>query len=321
MKRTIVTTSPIFGKAHRLAQFMADREWKLVRCADTGMPDGGIAPFLATMDYLVSGFLPVTAEIMDRAPNLKAILKHGVGMENIDIPAATARSLPVLSTPGANANGVVELVLANMINLARRIPMAYKSMTEGIWDRRPGSEIDGKILGIVGFGNIGKLLARKAAALGMTILAYDLFPDREYAEANGVELAALDELLKRSDYVSLHIFGGKDNANLIDAEKLALMKPTARILNMARAEVLDLDALSDVLHNNALSGAAVDIYAVEPPDYTHPLFASDRVVFTPHCGADTAESIERVGTMVLNDIEILEEGGRPAHVLNPEVFG
>ena len=321
MKRTIITTSPTFGKVGRLPQFMADRDWELIRCSDTAIPDGGLGQHIDKMEYLVVGLLPATAEVMDKAPKLKAILKHGVGVDNIDIPAATARKLPVLSTPGANANAVVELALAGMLCMARRIPQAYKSMTENVWDRRPGSEIEGKVLGIVGFGNIGKLLARKAVALGMSVIAYDLFPDHEYAKANNVKMAGLDDVLREADYVSLHIFGGKDNTNLINAGKLALMKPTARLLNMARGEVLDLDALNDALNKDALAGAAIDAFVVEPPDFGHPIFRNDKVVFTPHSGGDTAESLERVGLMVLEDIEALEKGERPRRVLNPEVFG
>ena len=321
MKLTLITTSPTFGKVGSLPKFMADRDWELIRCADTKLADGGISQHLDRMDYLVVGLLPATAEVMDKAPKLKAILKHGVGVDNIDIPAATARKLPVLSTPGANANAVVELALGGMLSLARRIPMAYKSLTEGVWDRRPGSEIEGKTLGIIGFGNIGKLLARKATALGMKVIAYDLYPDNAYAAANNVTMAGLDDVLREADYVSLHIFGGKDNLNLINAEKLALMKPSAYIMNMARGEVLDLDALTAALESNAICGAAIDAYTVEPPDYSHPIFSSDKVVFTPHSGGDTAESLERVGLMILQDIETLVSGGKPARVLNPEVFG
>jgi D-3-phosphoglycerate dehydrogenase len=154
----------------------------------------------------------------------------------------------------------------------------------------------------------------------MKVLASDLRPDRDFAEENGVELVGLEELLKRSDYVSLHVFGGAGNAALINAERLSLMKPTACLLNLARGEVVDLDALDAALSAGRLAGAGVDAYVVEPPDVSHPIFRQPRVVFTPHAGADTVEAVERVGLMNIEDIETLIAGGRPTRVLNPEVF-
>nr|WP_261401581.1 NAD(P)-dependent oxidoreductase [Chenggangzhangella methanolivorans] len=154
----------------------------------------------------------------------------------------------------------------------------------------------------------------------MRVVASDLYPDRAFAAEHGIELLELDELLKRADYVSLHVFGGADNAALINADRLALMKPTACLLNLARGEVVDLDALDAALTEGRLAGAGIDAYTVEPPDVSHPIFRQPRVVFTPHTGADTVESVERVGLMNVEDIETILAGGRPTRVLNPEVF-
>ncbi|SBW09015.1 D-isomer specific 2-hydroxyacid dehydrogenase, NAD binding subunit [uncultured delta proteobacterium] len=320
MKTVLVTTSPVFGSVGKLPQFIADHGWELVRCADPALPDGGIGAHLDRMDFLVVGLLPATAEIMDKAPKLRAILKHGVGVDNIDIPAATARKIPVLSAPGANANAVAELAVGGMFSLARRIPQAHNRLLGGIWERSIGTELSGKTLGIVGFGNIGKTLALKATSLGMRVIASDIRQDLVFAEANGIEFVELPELLERSDFVSLHIFGGKENANLINAETLALMRPTAYLMNYARGEVVDLTALDAALNKGALKGAAIDAYTTEPPDLSHPVFANPKVIFTPHTGADTSESVERVGMMNVLDIESILKGERPSRVLNPTVY-
>ena len=245
---------------------------------------------------------------------------QGVGVDSIDVAACTARGVPVLNTPGANAAAVAELAIGMMFGFARNIPAGHQSVVTGGWNRVVGSEIGGKTLGIVGLGAIGRSLALKGLGLGMKVVASDLYPDRAFAEKHGVEILELDELLKRSDYVSLHVFGGADNAALINAERLALMKPTACLLNLARGEVVDLDALNAALTDGKLAGAGIDAYAVEPPDVSHPIFRQPRVVFTPHTGADTVESVERVGLMNVEDIETLLAGGRPARVLNPQVF-
>lgn len=320
MKPVIVTTSPVFGTVGQVPAFIAERGWELVRCIDNSRPDGGLSDHSDRMDFLVVGLLPATGAQMRSAPKLKGVLKNGVGVDNIDIPAATACKIPVLNTPGANANAVAELAVGGMLSLARHLPMAHMDIRNSVWRREVGTEIAGKTLGIIGCGNIGKTLALKAQALGMRVVAYDLYPDALFAKANGVIMTDLDSVLRESDYVSLHIFGGKDNEHLIGKPQLALMKPTAYLMNYARGEVLDLDALDRALAQNVLAGAAIDAYVVEPPDFGHPIFRNPKVAFTPHSGADTRESGERVGMMVVRDIESLLNGERPPRILNPEIF-
>ena len=320
MKPVIVTTSPVFGTVGEVPEFIAERGWELVRCIDNARPDGGLSDHLERMDFLVVGLLPATGEQMRSAPRLKGVLKNGVGVDNIDIPAATARKIPVLNTPGANANAVAELAVGGMLSLARHLPMAHMDIRNKVWKREVGTEIAGKTLGVIGFGNIGKTLALKAHALGMRVIAFDLYPDAAFAEANGVTMADLDAVLREADYLSLHIFGGKENERLIGQAQLALMKPSAYLMNYARGEVLDLDALDRALRENALAGAAIDAYVAEPPDFSHPIFDNPRVAFTPHSGADTRESGERVGMMVVRDIESLLKGERPSRILNAEIF-
>lgn len=314
----LATTSPGFGRYGRVPDQLAELGWEFIRCVDTAKADGGLGEHLHRVDFIVAGLVPVTAETLAQAPNLKAVLKHGVGVDSIDIPACTARGIPVLNTPGANSNAVAELAIAMMFALARNLPVAHNSILAKNWNRMVGTEISGKTLGIVGLGNIGKLLARKAVGLGMKVVASDLYPDLDFAREHGVELLSLDQLLSRADYVSLHVFGG--GGALITAEKLALMKPNACLLNLARGEVVDLDALDAALSAGALGGAGLDAFVQEPPDWSHPIFAQPRAVFTPHTGADTEEAVENVGLMNIADMKELLSGGQPKRTLNPEVY-
>ncbi len=316
----VVTTSPGFGKIGSVPGEIARRGWEFVRCTDTALPDGGVGPHLAAMDFLVVGLIPATAAMIAAAPRLKAILKHGVGVDNIDIKAASARGIPVINAPGTNANAVAELALGGMLSLARRIPQGHRAVVDGGWQRHIGTELAGKTLGVVGLGNIGRSLAAKAVALGMSVVATELYPDAAFVAAHNIAILPLEDLLRRADYVSLHVFGGADNAHLIGATELALMKPSAFLMNYARGEVVDLDALAAALAAERLGGAAIDAYVAEPPDRTHPIFADPRVVFTPHSGADTSEAVERVGLMNIADIDAILAGGRPGHVVNPEIY-
>ena len=320
MSVLIVTTSPAFGKIGKVPEAIAKRNWQLVRCIDDRIPDGGVLRHIDEMEILVVGLIPATSEIINQAVKLKAILKHGVGVENIDMPAATSRGIPVVNAPGTNANAVAELVIGIMFSLARRIPMVHREVVSGGWLRHIGSEIAGKTLGIVGLGNIGKSLALKARVLGMDVIASELSPDRDFATANQIRLSSLDGLQAEADYVSLHVFGGKDNVNLIGARELSLMKKSAYIMNFARGEILDLDALAAALEQKQLLGAAIDAYVVEPPDRNHPIFSIPNVIFTPHSGADTTESVERMGLMNVADIDLILAGAKSPRVLNPEIY-
>lgn len=312
----IVTTSPGFAKQGRVAEEFAKKGWELIRCVDTNLPDGGVSEHIHRADFLVVGLVPVTAETLPAGQNLKAVIKHGVGVDNIDIPACTAAGLPVSNTPAANADAVAELAVGLMFGMARFIPQGHVSVTSGGWNRRVGTQLGGKTLGIVGLGNIGKRLAKLAIGLGMQVVATDMYPDTAFAEVHGIRFLPLEDLLAEADYVSLHVFGGKDNAALINAETLAQMKPGARLINLARGEVVDLDAVAAALASGQLGGVAIDAYVVEPPAIDHPVFSHPNAIFTPHSGADTLEATENVGLMVIEDIQTLLDGNIPARCLN-----
>jgi len=316
----VLTTSPGFGKHGRVPDLIAEKGWELIRCADTSKADGGVSEYIARADYLVVGLVPVTQQTALQGTRLKGVLKHGVGVDNIDIPACTAAGLPVCNTPGANADAVAELAVGFMFALARNMAAGHNSVVSGGWNRQVGTQLGGKTLGIVGLGNIGKRLAKLARGLGMQVIATDPYADAAFASEWQVELTDLDNVLARSDYVSLHVFGGAENTALINVDKLALMKPTACLMNLARGEVVDLDAIAEALGSGHLGGVAIDAYVTEPPDTSHPVFAHPRAIFMPHSGADTKEAVENMGLMVIEDIETLIDGRIPTRCLNAKAL-
>jgi D-3-phosphoglycerate dehydrogenase / 2-oxoglutarate reductase len=314
----IVTTSPGFGKQGRVPEVLRGKGWDVIRCNDQSLADGGVSKHIHRADFLVVGLVGVTAETVKGAVNLKAVIKHGVGIDNIDMAACNAAKIPVCNTPAANSDAVAELAVGLMFSMARLIPQGHLSVTSGGWDRRIGTQLGGKTLGIVGLGNIGKRLAKLALGLGMEVVACDMFPDEEFAKAHGVSLLSLSDLLQQSDYVSLHVFGGKDNAALINAETIQKMKTGARLINLARGEVVDLDAVAAALSGGKLAAVAIDAYIQEPPDVKHPVFSHPNAIFTPHSGADTIESVENMSLMVIEDIQALKDGSIPKRCLNAD---
>lgn len=236
----------------------------------------------------------ITADVIARAEKCRVIARAGVGLDNIDTAAAKARGMRVVNSAEAATTAVAELVLALMLSMARHVPRADAGMRSGRWLKpelgAAGTELRGKYLGIVGLGNIGKRLARLARALNMSIIGHDVVPiDQEFSREVGLAKADLDTLLGSSDYVSLHVPLLDSTRHLIGAEKLALMKPTARIINTSRGGVIDEDALYEAVSSGRLAGAALDVYETEPAA-GHRLSQLDGVVLTPHIGAMTAEA-------------------------------
>ncbi|MCA2012188.1 hydroxyacid dehydrogenase [Cereibacter sphaeroides] len=309
---SIVTTSPGFGKYGRVPDLIAARGWDFQRATDVD----SLAPLLARADFLVVGLPVVDAATLAAAPALKGVLKHGVGTDNIDIPACTSRGLPVVNTPAANADAVAELALGLAFAMARTIPQGHASVASGGWERRGGIQLGGRVMGILGFGNIGRRLAHLARGIGMQIIACDPYADVEAARALGVEIVDFDGLLTRSDVLSIHVFGGPGNEGLFKRETLARMKPGAMLANLARGEVLDQDAVAEALNSGHLRAVALDAHLVEPPVLSHPLYAHPNAIFTPHSGADTLEAFENMGLMVIEDIDTLLTGALPARCLN-----
>ena len=237
----------------------------------------------------------VRKPLIDVCPNLKVIVRGGVGLDTIDYEYAKSKGITVMNTPLANAASVAELTLGFMLALARSIPQATASMKSDKWDKKSfdGDEIGGKTLGLVGIGNIGKEVAKRAIAFGMTVIAYDPY----VKEIENIKLVSLDELLTQADYISLHLPKTDETSNMIGAAQFAKMKNGVRIVNCARGGIVDENALYNALMNGKVSGAALDVFAEEPPtDWK--LFKLDNVIASPHIGAATKEAQARVGAEV-----------------------
>ncbi|MEM8504516.1 MAG: phosphoglycerate dehydrogenase [Cyanobacteria bacterium P01_D01_bin.1] len=258
----------------------------------------------------------VTQAVIEAGKSLKIIGRAGVGVDNVDVPAATRRGIVVVNSPEGNTIAAAEHALAMMLSMSRYIPAANKSMKEGEWNRKAftGVEVYKKTLGVVGLGKIGSHVATVARAMGMNLLAFDPFISSDRAEELGCRLVEMDLLLSESDYITLHIPKTPETANLINADSLAKMKPTARIVNCARGGIIDEAALAKALTDGVIAGAAIDVYSEEPLGDSPLKSVGKSLVLTPHLGASTAEAQVNVAVDVAEQIRdvLLELPARSA---------
>ncbi len=253
----------------------------------------------------------VTAELIAAAPRLKVVGRAGTGLDNVDIPAASKRGIVVMNTPGGNTITTAEHALSLMMALARNIPQAAKSMRDGKWEKKKfqGTELLNKTLGIIGLGRIGSVVADRALGLKMRVLAYDPFITKEVAANLGVELVALDELMARADFITLHTPKTKDTARLLNRQAFKKMKNGVRVINCARGGLIDEEALLEALKEGKVAGAALDVYETEPPPPDFPLREMPQVICTPHLGASTEEAQANVAVAICEQIvELLLDG-------------
>ncbi len=271
------------------------------------------------MSGLIVGGEKVPASVIEAGADLRVISLHGVGFDKIDVKAASARGILVCNAPGTNTNAVAELALGLMLASARRISHADRAVKSGKWEQCIGPEVAGKILGIVGLGRIGQSLARKAKGLGMQVVGFDIVLDRAFLEREGVEALSLDELLSRSDFVSLNCSLTVETENLIDEPRLRKMKKTAHLINTSRGKVVDEQALQKALQEGWIAGAATDVYSTEPP-IGSPLLLLEELVTTMHMGTHTQEALAEMGRVAAQNVLDALEGRRPAFLVNPEVW-
>ena len=251
----------------------------------------------------------VSRRVIEAAPKLRVIGRAGVGLDTIDLDAARERGIKVVNSPAASSRSVAELAIALIFNVARKMAFADRKMREGVWAKKQceGTELEGKTLGVVGFGRIGYQIAKIAKAIGMNVLLYDPYPNEERAKEVGGTFVSLEDLLKESDVVTLHVPLVDATYHLINEERLKLMKPTAILINAARGAVVDNAALVKALQEGWIAGAGLDVYEEEPLPKDHPLTKLDNVVLTPHIVASTVEAQMRAGVQVAEQIvEILK---------------
>ena len=265
----------------------------------------------------------VDRELLERAENLKVIVRAGVGIDNIDLAECTQRGIIVMNTPDANTISTAEHTIALMMALARQIPQADASMRAGRWDRKQfmGVELYGKTLGLVGFGRVGRAVAERAQCFGLTEMAYDPFVPDHVARHLGLSIVPrLEQLLEQADIISLHAVVNDETRGLINADTITHMKKGVLIVNAARGKLINNVDLAEALKSGKVGGAALDVYDVEPPDTDNPLLGLPNVIYTPHLGASTQQAQDAVGTQAADAVIDALIKDRYDNVRNLDVF-
>jgi D-3-phosphoglycerate dehydrogenase len=271
-------------------------------------------------DGVVLGNERMDKEILLSANRLKIVARHGVGVDNIDLEASTQKGIVVTYTPHANSDSVAEYAITLMLNIIKNLQKAHNETVKGNWKRFLGFELMNKTIGIVGFGGIGKKVAKKLAGFDVKILAYDPYVSDEEVKKNGAIPVSLDELLKSSDIVTLHVALTTETRHLINKDRLRLMKKESFLINTSRGAVVDEKALYDVLKNREIAGAALDVFEKEPISKDNPLLSLDNIIVSPHMANFTIEALRRMDMMNAEDLKRFFKGERPLHVANPEVY-
>jgi D-3-phosphoglycerate dehydrogenase / 2-oxoglutarate reductase len=259
----------------------------------------------------------VTREVLEAGSDLVVVGRAGIGLDNVDVAAATERGVMVVNAPQSNTLSAAEHTMALLLGQARNVPQAHAALKAGRWERSKweGVELSDKTLGIIGLGRIGKLVAQRAMAFGMKLIAYDPFVSADRARQINVELVTLEELMARADFITLHLAKTPETAGLIGTEMLALAKPSLRIVNVARGGIIDEDALAAAVAEGRIAGAAMDVFATEPTTES-PLFALDSVVVTPHLGASTAEAQDKAGDTIAEMVQLALAGDFVPYAVN-----
>lgn len=317
---TVLVTPRSFGREDvslraELAAAVARVEWQ----QDGALDRERLRALAAEADGWIAGVEPIDRSVIDSAPRLRVIARYGVGVDNVDLEAARERGIVVTNTPGANSGAVAELVIGLMLSLARAIPQADRSVRAGRWRPVRGVALEGKTIGLLGLGAIGRAVAPRATALGCRVLAHDPAPGAaDAARRLAVSLVSRDELVGKADFLSLHVPLTPETRGLVDATFLAAMKPGSFLINAARGELVDEAALVDALRDGHLRGAALDALAQEPPAAGFALGALDNVVFTPHLGAQTDLAMREMGRRALANCLAVLRGEAPADPVDPE---
>lgn len=326
-----------------------DVEYRPISERDGRFSPAEVKELLDGVEVFVVGYEAVSAEIIESAGSLEIIgCPRGGPDANVDIAAATERGIPVLYAPGRNAVSVADFTLGLLLGVARRIPHAHRLLHEGSYTGQPrtdaaggggerkdvtwgmgrespyanlkGPELESKTIGIVGFGAIGRLVAKRATGFGLDSVAFDPFVDADTMAEHGVEKVGLDEACERSDFVTIHSPVTDETRGMIGAEQFEMMGPEAFFINTARAAVTNRDALIDALEAGTIRGAALDVYAEEPLPADHPLLDLPTVVTTPHIAGAAEEVPARGATMIVDDIEAVMAGRTPTHIANEAVL-
>jgi D-3-phosphoglycerate dehydrogenase len=318
---TVLVTTRSFGKEVREPMERLRREgchileWR----EGSGASESDLLAKVSEADAWIVAFHPINAALMDAAPRLRIIAKHGVGVDNIDISAATARGIVVTTAPSANDHAVADLTMALLLSLLRRIPEANGSVKAGRWERFLGCGLGGKVMGILGLGRIGQNVARRAKSFGVELIGADPFWPEEAARDMGIRRVEPNELFAQADIISLHAPLTPETTGLVGEAAIAAMKPGVWIVNTSRGKVVDEKVLYEALVAGKVAGYAADVFENEPP-LCSPLLTFSNVIATPHIGTHTRESLRLMGDRVADAVLCVFRGERPEFVVNPEVY-
>jgi len=309
----VLVTPTSYASQDESLKIILEEQVKEVIYNTTGKPLSSkqLQSLLPGIDGMIAGLDEIDAAAIAVAPDLKIISRYGVGYNNVDLKAAKLNNITVTNTPGANAKSVAELTIALILNLLRPVLSAARGVQEGEWPRLKGTCLEGKTVGLIGLGAIGKETARRLSGFDCQIQAYDIIKNEEFAEQNNVVYKPLDLLLNQSDIVSLHLPGTPDTAGTVDDEFFGKMKTGSWIVNTARGELIDEAALINALKSGKLRGAAVDVYQQEPPDTKNPLLNMENVIATPHMGAHSDSATNRMGRIALEECLLVLQGKEP----------
>lgn len=323
MKRILVS-SRSFGAISQVGREILEREgFELLSVSREQRPlsEEKMTRIVAEIqpEVILCGAEPIGMKVLEASGNLRLIMKHGVGVDNIDMNAATSLRIAVANAPGTNTESVADLTLALILDLLRGVCRASASTKTGGWERFVGHELGALTVGVVGTGRIGAAVVRRLSGFGPKILAYDVVQQKTLISEYGVRYVSLEELLSRSDLVTLHVPLIDQTRGIIGASELSLMKPKACLINAARGELVDEQALYKALKEGSVSAAALDVFATEPPEDS-PLLTLDNVLATPHIAAYTFESMDRMGRTCAEIVVEVLAGKTHGNVLNPEVM-
>lgn len=272
--------------------------------------EANLIDLLNGVDAAIIGVVPMTEYVLENAPKLKVVSMHGVGVDHIDLEAAKKHGIVVTNCLGSNDHAVADLTIGLMVSIARNIPAVDRELREGGWGRYKGHELWNKSLGLIGFGHIGRAVAKRAIGFEMKILVHDPFIDSKPDELPNLKFISFDEVIRESDFLSLHTPLTDETRNMIGTDQFQAMKSNAYLINTARGELVDEQALYKALIDGHIAGAALDVYAKEPPK-NNPLIKLNNVVLTPHIGAHTNEAIERMSTMAVQNALQTLQGKEP----------
>jgi len=320
MTRILLTTTSFQDTPGEHHQLLADTGWEVVR-ARGPLNEADTLALVGEIDGYICGDDQITRRVLEKArPRLQVLSKYGIGVDKIDVASCTEFGLPVLFTPGVNHTTVAEHTLLLLLALEKNLLFHTDSTRAGGWKRRTGHEVLGKTLGIVGLGRIGKELAIRARAFGMSVIGFDVYWDDKFAAAHGVQrAAALDDLYRVADYVSLHTNLTPETREMISAQSFPKMKRGVLILNCARGEIVHTGDLVEALKSGQVGGYGADVLDQEPPPPDHPLLRLPNVVITPHIGSRTHESVQRQAVAAVRNLILAMRGEPPLAQVNPQV--